>query len=209
MDVLGHIFENDEIEIMRVRIGPYRNNKKVKGEWIEAKPRTIKVEIENFDTWSMDHTLALIIHPMLIQLKATIHGAPFTDDADVPENLRSTAAPTKENEWDTDALHFARWDWILEEMIWAFEQSINDCGEEQFYTGEAHHLWQALGPNDELLGEPQELQDRTKYKNVKFYRLVNGPNHTFKVDKEGLNKYLERIQNGYVLFGKYYRGLWD
>ena len=46
--------------------------------------RTINVRIDDFDTWSMDHTLAPIILPMLIQLKETKHGSPKVDDADVP-----------------------------------------------------------------------------------------------------------------------------
>jgi hypothetical protein len=49
---------------MKIRIGPYRKN------------RAVHVEIEPHDTWNMDTTLALIIHPMLVQLKATQHGAP-------------------------------------------------------------------------------------------------------------------------------------
>jgi molybdopterin molybdotransferase len=48
------------------------------------------------------------------------------DDIDVPEELRSTSAPPKENEYDTDANHFARWDWVMDEMIFAFEYQLKD-----------------------------------------------------------------------------------
>jgi glutamate-1-semialdehyde aminotransferase len=58
---------------------------------------------------------------MLKQLKENKHGAPFTDDEDVPEHLRSTTAEPKENEWDTDSNHFLRWDWIMDEMITGFK----------------------------------------------------------------------------------------
>ena len=35
-------------------------------EWLESrKKRKIKIKIDEYDTWSMDHTLALIIVPML------------------------------------------------------------------------------------------------------------------------------------------------
>jgi hypothetical protein len=85
-------------------------------------PRINYVKIDRWDTWSMDHTLAHIILPMLKQLDKEKHGAPYTNDEDVPEYLRSHMAQPKENEWDTDSLHFMRWDWILAEMIWAFEQ---------------------------------------------------------------------------------------
>jgi hypothetical protein len=80
-----------------------------------------EIEIHPYDTWSLDYTLAKIILPCLKQLKETKHGAPNTEDEDVPEWLRSTAAPPKENAWDIDANWFKRWDWIMDEMIFAFE----------------------------------------------------------------------------------------
>jgi hypothetical protein len=39
--------------------------------------------------------------------------------------------------------------------------------------------------------------------------MEKGPNDTFKVDHNGMNKHNERINNGLRLFGKYYRNLWD
>jgi hypothetical protein len=39
--------------------------------------------------------------------------------------------------------------------------------------------------------------------------MVNGPNHTFEVDTEGMKKHEARIDNGIMLFAKYYGGLWD
>ena len=47
-------------------------------------PQINIVRIDRYDTWSMDHTLADIILPMLKQLDATKHGAPHVDDEDVP-----------------------------------------------------------------------------------------------------------------------------
>jgi hypothetical protein len=63
---------------------------------------------------------------MLKQLNKVKHGAPIVDDEDVPEELRSTSAPPKEDIWDTDANHFKRWDWVMNEMIWAFEYKLKD-----------------------------------------------------------------------------------
>jgi hypothetical protein len=93
--------------------------------WIHSKhERNVKVRIDHYDTWSMDHTLSHIIHPMLVQLKATKHGSNWVDDEDVPEHLRSTAAPPlteEENRYHaSDALMHDRWDWILDELIWTF-----------------------------------------------------------------------------------------
>jgi hypothetical protein len=160
--------------------------------WIHSKQkRTIKVQIDRWDTWSMDHTLGYIVLPMLKQLKATKHGSPFVDDKDVPAELRSTAAPPKENDYDTDENHFKRWDWVLDEMIFAFETkagSLEDW-EDQFHTGEHDIQWKKLeGGNSEM---------------------IRGPNDTSKYDMKGRKAYQKRISNGFRLFGKYFESLWD
>jgi len=106
--------------------------------WVGSKKkRKIKVRIDSYDTWSMDHTLAIIVAPMLKQLKATKHGSPFVDDEDVPEHLRSTAAPElseQEKNWgETDALFHDRWAYVLDEMIFAFELEINDEWDDEYH----------------------------------------------------------------------------
>jgi hypothetical protein len=148
-------------------------------------PRIQLIKIDRYDTWSMDHTLADIILPMLKQLNETKNGAPHTDDEDVPEYLRSYMAQPKENEWDTDSLHFMRWDWILGEMIWAFEQKVDDDAEGQFFDHSD------CPPIDDFPKNPNEHFSKTKY------------------DKEGHKKWLDRKANGFRLFGKYYEALWD
>jgi hypothetical protein len=104
-------------------------------------PRIEYVKIDRWDTWNMDATLSMIVLPMLKQLKENKHGAPGTDDDDVPEELRSTSAPPKVDKWDTDDNWFKRWEWILDELIWTFEQ-LNSDWEEQFYhdTEEGFHF---------------------------------------------------------------------
>ena len=104
--------------------------------WFDRRTQQIKVRIDKSDTWSMDHTLSHIVLPMLQQLQETKHGAPFVDDKDVPMILRSKSAPPKENKWDTDDNHFKRWDWVLDEMIWAFEQKSRDDWQSDYYTYE-------------------------------------------------------------------------
>jgi hypothetical protein len=78
--------------------------------------------IHKWDTWSMDHTLSYIIAPMLVQLKETTHGAPNVDFNDVPQELRPSEEWIRRynRDGETDPYFFARWDWILDEMIWAF-----------------------------------------------------------------------------------------
>ena len=99
-------------------------------------PKIEYVKIDRYDTWSMDHTLGRIVLPMLKQLKESKHGSPLVDDEDVPEELKSTTAPAKENEWDTDGNHFKRWDWVMDEMIFAFECKADDSWEDAFREGE-------------------------------------------------------------------------
>lgn len=99
--------------------------------YFDRKWQKIKVKIDPWDTWGMDETLSHIILPMLKQLKETKHGAPYTDDEDVPENLRSTSTDL---ETRVDNTIFKRWDWILDEMIWAFEQKVDNSSEDKFFT---------------------------------------------------------------------------
>ena len=162
-------------------------------------PRVEYVKIDKWDTWSMDSTLSPIILPMLKQLKEDKHGAPYVDDEDVPKNLRSTtklAQKSKKNEWDTDSNFFKRWNWVLGEMIWAFEQMCDEDSDAQFHTGNHDTLWVPS----------KELDDKGK---PLTYEMKKGPNDTHKFDKNGYMKHHERIRNGTRLFGKYYQNLWD
>jgi hypothetical protein len=154
-------------------------------------PQINLVKLDRWDTWSMDHTLADIVLPMLKQLNETKHGAPCTDDEDVPEYLRSHMAQPKEYEWDTDSLHFARWDWILNEMIWAFEQKVADDAEGQFFDHSAYEHLKGKTNHDEWFKDMSEGASKVKY------------------DEAGHKVWLDRKRNGFRLFGKYFEALWD
>jgi hypothetical protein len=149
-------------------------------DWVHSKKnRKVKIRIDKYDTWNMDHTLALIVLPMLKQLKATKHGSPHTDDEDVPENLRSNPNRIKMGEedvhkvesWDADDTVHVRWEWIMNEMIYAFEMELDEDWDLRIY---------------EKYGKdwpPEALAER---------KVIH-----------------DRIANGFRLFGKYYQGLWD
>lgn len=123
--------------------------------WIHSKKkRKIKTEIHDYDLWSMDHTLAMIILPMLKQYKEQKNGSPFTDYEDTPHIPKEEGT----DDFDRPCIH-KRWDWILGEMIFAFECVIDDD-------------W--------------EFEDREKAEEIRL-----------------------RMENGFRLFGKYYRGLWN
>lgn len=162
--------------------------------WVYSKrSRTVKVRVDNWDTWNADHTLALIILPVLKNIKEGKHGAPNVDDDDVPEELRSTSAPEQTEEekncGHTDDNWFRRWDYVVDEMIWAFEQHADPDWESQFYSGKVD-------------------TDFVKVEGTDYSEMRYGPNHTFEVDREGMNKHRERMSNGRRLFAKYYESLW-
>jgi len=119
---------------------------------------------------------------MLVQLKATKHGAPLVTNADVPKELQATKEDIDEycKGGNADSKHFERWDWVLDEMIWAFEQKCRDHWQEDY-----------IGPYIE--GEDGGLfSGRFEW-----------------TDHEGSKAHQLRMTNGFRLFGKYYEHLWD
>jgi len=100
-------------------------------------PRITYVKIDEWDTWSMDSTLADIILPMLKQLRASKHGSGYVDMEDVPEHLRYTTTESYDFQTVFDFYHkheikegdcdiHTRWDWVMDEMIFAFEKRVED-----------------------------------------------------------------------------------
>ena len=161
---------------MKVNIGPYTDG---------DEERNVEIEIHPYDSWNADHTLALIALPLLKQLKEQTQGAPSVDDEDVPEELKSTSAEPKENDYDIDSNHFARWDYVLDCILWSLEQHVNyDPEEDKFFKF-----------NEEV--EPESGLEKL---------LGKGK---CEIDKEGLEAYHARKQKGFVLFGKYLRNMWS
>lgn len=158
---------------MKIKIGEYP--KKL------TKERKIKIRIDPWDTWNMDYTLALIIVPMLKQLKETKHGAP----GDMPEFKQISDGiqlcfPFYEKEdeaaWEAGQ---ERWNEIMDKMIWSFEQLLVDDYEAQFWTEQPQY-------------------------DKKLKRIAGGV-----YNEKAAQMYEARMREGFELFGKYYRGLWD
>lgn len=143
------------------------------------RSQKIKVRIDYYDIWGMDDTLAHIVTPMLKLLKEKKHGSAYVDDADVPEHLQHKEALDNQDHPDHDDLIQKRWSWVLDEMIWAFEQKSRPDGWEADYYEFEH--------------------DPTKTLGLKYT----------KNDREGAKKHQERMSNGFRLFGKYFEALWD
>jgi hypothetical protein len=171
---------------MKIKISGYPNWRFYHNwlyNWFGYSPKQkTSIRIDNYDTWSMDDTLAPIILPMLKQLKASKHGAPMVDMKDVPKELRATKKQLDAygKNGDADPKFFERWDWIMDEMIWAFEQKCRDHWEDDYYG--------------------DYIEDQK-----------NGPMAgSFEwIDHEGRQKHQERMSNGFRLFGTYFENLWD
>lgn len=170
-------------------------------QWVLDKihPRVEYVKVDRWDTWNMDSTLAPIILPMIKQLRDTKHGSALVDMEDVPEHMRTTETEDWDSQLTFDFYREAdlqkvecdvhtRWNWVVDEMIFAFESYTYDW-EEKYRSG-VHDI------------RFETMEDGLN-------KMVKGPNDTYECDYDGLKKEQDRIDNGLRLFGRYYRGLWD
>lgn len=170
---------------MKVEIKCYRSGKQ------SGTIRKNVVEIDDYDVWNCDFTLAQIIHPLLVKLKEKKQGAPLVEDENVPEELRSTSCAPKENEWDSDENHFKRWDWALDEMIFAMQEIANDNENEPPYHTKTGTM------------EPSNANEHG-WVEMNFVGWESTP------ESVAANKaYHDRVQNGCRLFGLHFQNLWS
>lgn len=110
---------------MKVYIGNYPKHRWYHNylyKWFGYSPdQTRYIKVDKWDSWSADQTLADIILPVLVQLSKTQQGAPFVTPGDVPKFIR----PSHKPEDDVDNTHFERWEWVLDEMVYAFDCKVN------------------------------------------------------------------------------------
>lgn len=165
--------------------------------------RRIDIQIDPFDTWSLDHTIASIILPALIQLKNTKHGVPgeFTDrvGGDFDNNLVFDFI--KEDDTEVFNQLCDSWDDVLDKMIWSFLQlSIEDDYDNKYHHGKMETDW---------VESDYTYTDPITGKIEKTYQMVdkNPEEHWF--DQIGSQEHEKRIQEGLDLFGKHFRDLWD
>lgn len=138
------------------------------------------IQIDHYDAWNMDSTLADIIYPLLIQLKKDKKSYNcWVDDCDVPVSIRNGHLSEYmhdcygENEELCEEFHYLaekKWDYVLDRMIWSFGQIINS--NENYSESIEHYL--------------------LKKKNKDLILMHN-----------------KRVNDGIRYFGKYYRSLWS
>lgn len=168
---------------MKYKFGNYKNPMLPlfrKFSFLKERKQRIKIKIDPWDTYSADYTIGCMVYPLLKQFRKDCIGIARIDQEDVPESIR-----IPQEEYDRlNGFLLIYWQWILDEMIWTFEQVVNRDWEEQYGSG--------------------EIDIKTENGQVEY-----GPNHTWKVDQEGLQAHINRMQNGFKLFGKYYTNLWN
>jgi hypothetical protein len=138
---------------MKVEIGEYTD-----------EGQDIQITIHDYDVWSMDSTLALIIVPMLKKLKELQHGHP--------------GELTKES-----------WNEKLDEMIWAFEQKLENW-EGQYIIQQGEIDWDSTEKDEAGNGIVRWSREHV-------------------VDRDGREAHQARMTNGFKLFGEWYEHLWD
>jgi len=179
---------------MKIKIGKYP---KGNGR------RKVDVQIDKFDTWSLDHTLALIIYPALIQLKNTKHGVPHDFVSDVGGedwDQQESFDFYKETHNESFDIACERWNEALDKMIWSFEQILKDDYDELYHHGNTDWDW---------VESDKKFPNPITGKMEKTYQMVDKDPNAHWYDGEGHKLHEDRIQEGLELFGKYFRNLWD
>lgn len=178
---------------MKVNIGNWPKN---------HGPRKVSVKIESFDTWNLDGTLAKIIYPALLQLKATKHGIPSEfGDVGGEKHLDQQSFDFYEETYDwAFEESVKRWNEVLDKMIWSFQQLAEVDYDSKYHHGKGEYEFvetNKLYPNP-ITGKMEKT----------FQMVDKNPNEHW-YDYVGHQLHEQRIQEGLELFGKYYRNLWD
>lgn len=159
---------------MKVHIGNFPKD--------PSKEQKVKIKIDPWDSYAGYHTLALIIHPLLVDFrKKSNKGIPgkFLDDMgyDFSENVKNSVFNKRKKEWNA----------VIDKMIWSFRETAND------YPGEK----KAFKKNGKKY--------KTKIRDDGYHEVVEtGLDYDRKVYEE----YQKRLQEGIDLFAKYYGCLW-
>ena len=172
------------------------------GKFPKNGDRKINVVIEKHDTYSLDHTLASIIYPALLQLKATKHGVPheFADVGGEDYLDQDSFDFYKDSQQESFEIGAKRWDEVLDKMIWSFEQILKDNYDELYHHGKTEYDW---------IKSDKQFANPLTGKMEDTFQMVDKDPDAHWYDAEGHKLHEARIQEGLELFGKYYQNLWD
>lgn len=163
------------------------------------KKRKVKIHIDDYDHWNAHNTASMILLPLFKKLKQHKHGSGFIADEDVPAWIRSDSPKAwtaisesdRQNGYSDNFLH-ERYNWVLNEILWALEQDQPECDWEDKY-------WK-IQPVMDLSKHPEDEGKAS----VPLRWKVEG-----ECDWEGRKAHQKRIDNGFRLMGKYWETFWD
>ena len=92
---------------------------------VYSSKRKVKIRVDKYDTYNFDNTLATIILPCLKQYRSNSFSIFIADKGDAPCTY-----------YNDD---FKRWEWIVDQMIYSFNEIANNPdGDFNFWTEDGH-----------------------------------------------------------------------
>lgn len=144
-------------------------------QYLDRKSRRIEIKIDGYDIWSADHTIATIVHPLLVELKEKKMGVPSVDVEDIPEELKEAAIKEHNKQHGDEA---------FEDYVWS------------------EIAWNAI--LDKMIFSMEAIKNSEKFEDDVYTKV--------KSHQERKKLYMEhdkKVREGTILFGKYFRCLWD
>lgn len=111
------------------KIGKWLADTKLKDicEWIHARRhRKISIQIDGWDTWNADHTMALVISAVMNEYAKQEQVSFGHDLWDVPEFLHPADGKQFKKNHDVDEQYWDRCNWIVNEITWTFNELTGD-----------------------------------------------------------------------------------
>ena len=105
----------------------------------EWRGQKIRVHVDEHDVWSADVTIAHMALPLLEKLRDEKHGYPLIDPKEI-EGLPRELKPKKKDleEYSKSGMPDPkaedRWNWVLNEMIFAMQCITDDSWEDEFFA---------------------------------------------------------------------------
>jgi hypothetical protein len=159
---------------MRCYIGPHRDD----------FSQDVSIEIDNYDLYNLDGTLAKIIYPALLKFRDNVNAYHIVDKEDLPDEIAMVDS-------DEEEASLNNWCWVLDQMIYSFEKIASDSPwEDQFYNTDK------LSPE-----ELAELESDLAFSSWSTFNKI-------PIDFDGIRETEDKIKNGLRLFGKYFQALW-
>lgn len=174
------------------------------GKWTKTtNRRKVSIQIDTWDTWNADGTLAMIIYPMLLQLKATKQGVPseFVNDVGGEDYVQQESFDFYKDSHNASwEIASKKWDDALDKMIWSFQQIVDGNYDEKYHHGKGEY---------DFVESDKTFPNPLTGKVEKTFQMVDKNPDEHWYDVEGHRLHEERMQEGFELFGKYFRNLWD